>query len=209
MRVRILFRKEEGARFLSHLDLMATIEYSMRRAGLPLEISEGFTPRPRFALAAPLPLGHLGEGEILEMTLRAEMDPEEVGRRLQAAVPRGLVVTGVQVVPPGQKAAAASVIGATYRVILEDRVPDLTERIRAVLARSEIPIREERRDGSRERDLRPLLRHLEALSGGDGFRLEVDLAEAGTVRPEQVLDLLEIDRRGATITREGLRLRDQ
>ena len=70
----LTFRKHEGARFLSHLDLQATLEYGMRRAGLPLELSEGFNPRPRYSLVAALPLGYVGEHELLEMTLRDDLE---------------------------------------------------------------------------------------------------------------------------------------
>ena len=42
----VTFRKGEDARFLSHLDLTATLEYAVRRARLPVALSEGFSPRP-------------------------------------------------------------------------------------------------------------------------------------------------------------------
>lgn len=207
VRVRVAFRKEEGARFLSHLDLMATLEYSIRRARLPVELSAGFTPRPRFSLAAPLPLGYLGENEILEMTFHRDMEPAEIAERLQGAVPGGLVVTGVTVDQAGGKSAASQVIGAAYRIELERAIPDLAERVAELLTRPRLPVREERMDGIRTRDLRPLIRGIEADDGGTQLRLEVALDSEGTARPEQILDALGIERGGATIIREGLRLR--
>lgn len=205
-RVCVIFAREAPARFLSHLDLMATLEYAVRRARLPVELSQGFTPRPRLSLAAPLPLGYLGEREILDLSLHQPVPLDELARRLQAVLPAGLVVIAAeQSVLEGS--TAARVTGAVYRIELHEAVPELDTRIAALLAEETLPTEEVRSDGLRYRDLRPLLRQLCATS--DRIRhLEVELSARGTVRPEQILDLLEIPRGQARIVRERLHLRE-
>lgn len=198
-RLRVIFRKGENARFLSHLDLQSTLEFSMRRAGLPFELSEGFNPRPRMSLVSPLPLGYTGEREILEITLSEAMPPAEVLARLGKAVPGGLTILEVIEVPVEGKSAASKLISASYRVELPEPTGDLSQRLAAILARDEIEVEEERDGATRRRDIRPAILALEVESGR-AFTLSAGYA-GGTVRPEQILDLLGIPRDGAHITR--------
>jgi radical SAM-linked protein len=201
-RVHVTFRKDGGARYLSHLDLMATLEFSIRRAHLPVELSEGFSPRPRISLVAPLVLGHVGEREILEMTLREAVPPEDIRDRLQSSVPAGITVYEVVETPIDAK-AAAHLRSATYRVALPRAVPDLHSRVETLLLRDTISVEEERDGKPRTRDLRPLLLTLEAPTEGL-LRMTLAMTGEGTVRPEQVLDLLGIARDDVAIVREKI-----
>ena len=206
-RLRVLFRKGEEARFLSHLDLMATLEYALRRAGLPVVLSEGFNPRPRLSLAAPLALGYTGEEEILEIALRDPLDLDEVQQRLGAVLPPGIAIRSVREIMGREKPAASRLASATYQVDLRQPVPDLERRIADLLRRPTLPVEEQRQDRIRKRDLRPLIFEL-VPAGSSVLRLRVRLDAEGTIRPEQILDLLSIPRGGVRITRERIELRD-
>lgn len=198
-RLRITFRKGESARYLSHLDLQSTLEFSMRRARLPLELSEGFNPRPRMSLVSPLPLGYTGEREILEITLGDRLPPEEVLSRLQAAVPPGIAIRDVVEVSAEGKSAASKLLSARYSVELPEPVEDLSQRLDAILARETIEVEEHRDGGLRRRNIRPAILGLDV----EGVRIFTLLASyaGGTARPEQILDLLGIPREGVLITR--------
>lgn len=204
-RLRIIFRKGPEARFLSHLDLMATLEYAMRRAGLPLALSEGFSPRPRMSLASPLPVGYIGERELLEITLKEPLPPDDVRAVLGPALPEGIEIVEVLPIAATTKKAAARIVAAVYRVDLPQPIPDLTARVAVLLGRSTLPVVETREDGIRTRDLRPLVRAFDAVSP-TSLRLAVALNEAGTVRPEQILTLMDLSPDGARITRETIEL---
>lgn len=56
-RIRFRYARGKELRFLSHLDMLRLFQRAMRRAGLPLAYTLGFSPRPRLSLAAPLPVG--------------------------------------------------------------------------------------------------------------------------------------------------------
>lgn len=202
-RVRIIFAKGDEARFLSHLDLMATFEYGLRRARLPFELSEGFNPRPRMSIAAPLPLGYVGEREILEIVLREPMAPEEIVRRLQAALPAGITILTVEEYATETKSSASRVRGAAYRITLREAVDNLPERVVALLERPILEVEEDRDGTLRIRNLRPLITGLRAADARTVL-LDVRLDNEGTARPEQILDLLSLPRDGARITRERI-----
>jgi radical SAM-linked protein len=202
-RVRVFFAKGDEARFLSHLDLMATFEYGLRRARLPFELSEGFNPRPRMSIAAPLPLGYVGEREILEIVLREPMAQQEIVRRLQVALPAGITILSAEEYATTTKSSASRVRGAGYRMTLPDAAEDLQERVAALLDRSSLEVEEERDGTRRRRNLRPLIKTLLA-PDNRSLLLDVRLDSDGTARPEQILDLLEIPRDGVKIARERI-----
>jgi len=202
-RLHVVFRKGEEARFLSHLDLLATLEYAMRRARLPLALAEGFNPRPRMSLALPLPVGYLGEREILEITLREDRAPAEVGAALSAALPRGLEIVSVEETDAQRRHVASRLKEAVYRIDLPAGVPDLADRVTGLLARERIEVEEPRETGTRHRDLRPCIIDLVA-TGASALRLRSQLEAGGSVRPEQVVIQLGVPADGILVTRERI-----
>jgi radical SAM-linked protein len=202
-RVRIVFSKDSQARFLSHLDLLATLEYAVRRARLPVALSAGFNPRPRLALAAPLPVGYLGEREILDLVLREPYPTDKVQRALQSALPTGLTIHSITIV---ENAAASHITSLTYRIALPAPVPDIENRIQSLLARPNLPI-DDTHDGKvRHRDLRPLLLSLEPMNEHSLHLTVAHRPDAGTIRPEQILNLMDLPTDGALIIRERINL---
>ena len=54
---RILFAKYGTAKYISHLDLMHTMERAFLRAGIAIRHTAGFHPHPYVSIPLPLPLG--------------------------------------------------------------------------------------------------------------------------------------------------------
>ena len=107
--VRIWFRKEGSARYISHLDLTRCFSRAMHKAKIPLWYTEGFSPRAYMVFALPLSLGIRGERESLDIRLEQDMPPEELVSRLNAALPPDLPVFAVTdpVMKPGKIAFAS------------------------------------------------------------------------------------------------------
>ncbi|MDK2888782.1 MAG: hypothetical protein PWP72_1660 [Thermoanaerobacter sp.] len=196
-RYRIEFRKEGMARFISHLDLVRTLERAMRRAGLPLAFSRGFNPHPRFSLGAPLPVGVKGEREYLDLELVTALPEDEIKGRLNEQLPGGLEVTRVWSIPEDAPALMATLEKATYRVdlrLVRAITPeDLRKIIDGLLALPEIIIT--RRSGDKKEktlDIRPGIHALSGRVEGDRVTLEMCLAvgSRATVRPEEVVQVL-------------------
>ena len=66
---RIIFRKEGRAKYISHLDLMRTMQRVFIRAGVQIKHTEGFNPHPYMAFALPLSVGMESDYEILDFKL--------------------------------------------------------------------------------------------------------------------------------------------
>ena len=83
-------------RYISHLDLMRLFMRAMRRADLPLKMSEGFSPHPKLSLKRALKLGLESEHEEAAIALRLPVSPEEFKSKLQPQLPEGIRIKDVQ-----------------------------------------------------------------------------------------------------------------
>jgi len=206
MRIRVKFAKTEPMRFTSHLDLYRAWERLLRRAGLSLVFSQGYNPRPKLQLAAPLALGFTSREEIIDFWLENTTDDlREITRKLLTAQPPGIEVQSIESIDPGAPALQKQVSEADYKVSLLDQIPHLEQKIEALLT-SESIIRR-RRD--KTYDLRPLIQVL-GIENSEPQSLEMvlDAQEGSTGRPEEVLLALDIPPENARIERIKINFRD-
>jgi len=77
-KLRVRFAKRGRLRFTSHRDFQRAFERAVRRAGLPVAFSHGFSPHPKISYAGAAPTGAASEAEYLEISLTSEQDPEQV-----------------------------------------------------------------------------------------------------------------------------------
>ena len=95
-RVNFIFSKKGLMRYISHLDLMRLFMRAMRRAELPLKMSQGFSPHPKLSLKRALKLGLESEHEEASILLRFPVEPADFKNRLQKQLPEGIEVKDVQ-----------------------------------------------------------------------------------------------------------------
>ncbi len=82
VRYLIKYTKESEIKFLSHLDLMRTIQRVIRRAKLPIEYSKGFNPHMSISIAQPLSVGVYSTGEYLDAVFIEAIDEKEIIKTL-------------------------------------------------------------------------------------------------------------------------------
>ena len=90
MRYLIKYSKESHIKFISHLDLMRTIQKVVRRAGLPVQYSRGFNPHMALSIAQPLSVGVYSDGEYMDLILIEEVLEEEIIKRLNEKTASGI-----------------------------------------------------------------------------------------------------------------------
>lgn len=83
-------------KYISHLDLMRLFMRAMRRADLPLKMTEGFNPHPKLSIKRALKLGVESENEEASITLKERVDNEEFKDRLQIQLPEGILIKDAQ-----------------------------------------------------------------------------------------------------------------
>lgn len=75
--VRIWFKKNDTAKYISHLDLTRCLIRAFRRTDIPLWYTEGFNPHPHLVFGLSLPLGVEGLREPLDIRLNDDSYPNE------------------------------------------------------------------------------------------------------------------------------------
>jgi radical SAM-linked protein len=166
-RWRLVFRRDEAAMYLSHLDAIHSWERAMRRGDIPLAMSEGFNPRPKLAFAAPLQLGMLAEHELADLILTERLTAPDLRRRLAACLPRGYRVTDLFDVWTGEASIAPQLAAADYRMtLLGVGREEVAAAIGRILGAATLP-RERRREARTIKyDLRPLVIDLKPQDAG-------------------------------------------
>ncbi len=156
-KIRFRFRKSGDLRLLSHLDLTRCFERMLRRADLPFRSSQGFHPSPRMIFALSLPLGVVGDCEVLELELLSECDIEEVRERLNRQTPEGLCFQSATAVPMKATAMPRRV---QYSLDVPDhRVPETRNRIRELLDSPKVWV-DRIKPKPRQLNVRPYLRDI-------------------------------------------------
>ncbi|GAA0084241.1 TIGR03936 family radical SAM-associated protein [Clostridium sp. CTA-7] len=101
MKVRyvIKFTKESSIKFISHLDLMRTIQRVIRRANLPMEYSKGFNPHMALSIAQPLSVGVYSDAEYMDIVLVEELEEKEIIDMLNTKTAAGIkFLTAIKVI---------------------------------------------------------------------------------------------------------------
>ena len=204
-RLRITFAKGEEIKYISHLDLMRLWERILRRARVPLAYSQGFNPRPKIAVATPLPVGFTSRGEVMDIVLERVISPYNFARCLAPHLPPGLELLSVEEVYPKLPSLQSQVRSAEYRVTVSwDGLQGKMEGKLHELLSAEQLLRQRR---GKDYDLRPLIEDLwlegkEAAGWVLGMRLQA--GSRGTGRPDEVLDALDLAEEPYIIQRERL-----
>jgi radical SAM-linked protein len=87
-----VFSKTGMLKYISHLDLMRVLTRAMRRAALPLQMTQGFSPHPKFSIKRALKLGLESQSEEASIVLKVFIRPEEFIIRLQEQLPEGILI---------------------------------------------------------------------------------------------------------------------
>ncbi len=168
--------------------MMRLLERALRRAGLPVAMSEGHNPRPRISIPAPLSVGHTGRNEVADVGLRQWTKPQEFRRRLQRQLPPGIRIRSLQVTSthPDRQPRSFS-----YRVPL---LPDHSledAALRAFMEQDEAIVVRHRRDDSKRVNVREFVRALRL--DADAVEMLIEFTNRGSARPEEVLQALGCD----------------
>src|SRR4051794_31115650 len=103
-KVRLRFGKRGDLRLVSHHDLMRCLERMLRRARVPMALTQGFNPRPKMTFALALGLGIEALREVVDLELSEPWSPSELRARLEASAPPGFVWVDAQPLPSAASA---------------------------------------------------------------------------------------------------------
>lgn len=198
-KLRVRFTKTGKVRFTSHRDVARIWERALRRAGLPVAYSEGFSPRPRLSFGLALSTGHESLGEYLDVNLREDAPGGDVAcelfaLRVNPALPVGLEVQAVEPLAAGADSLQQAVTSSTWHFELSGLSDDaLAAAIARTMATDEIVVTRERKGQEVTEDIRPCILGLQVLPPGTGCGVaEAELAtQPRSLRPAELVDALD------------------
>ena len=183
-KLRMRFSKTGRAIYISHLDLMATMQRAFSRAGSRLQYSEGFNPRPQMSIALPLSVGTASLCELMDFRLLEEVDITSLSARLNATMPEGITVQ--EIYEPTRKNAELKWLAVDGLFEYDDRQVDIIQKqLAAFFARPSIVIEKKTKRGFGEADIRPAIREIAFTAGEDGVHVSAVLsAQSPTLNPD-------------------------
>ncbi|MEU5948307.1 TIGR03936 family radical SAM-associated protein [Micromonospora sp. NPDC047465] len=160
------YAKRGPLRFTSHRDFARAFERALRRAGVPIAFSQGFTPHPKISYASAAPTGVASEAEYLEIGLREPVDPQELRAALDAALSPGLDV--LDAVVAGGGSLADRIEASHWRIELPEVDPAVLERaVSAFTAADEVLVERMTKQGRRTFDARSAVIHIDVAASAE------------------------------------------
>lgn len=156
--VRIFFEKKGRAIYISHLDLMRTMQRALKRSGLPVWFTEGFNPRLYLNFPLALSLGTTGEREPMDIAVVEEIGLDEIADRLNAVCPEGIRIVGAAYpVHPNKDIGSAE-----YESRLSGDTEELKKALQDYLAQDTIKVmKHSKKKGMIEVDIKPHINMLD------------------------------------------------
>ena len=212
MKLRIQFTKHGAMKFIGHLDTMRFFQRAIRRSGIDIAYTGGFSPHPIMTFAQPLGVGIQSDSEILDIEVNSfdivlaaaieaahhNPDPDEIysARQqmidvLSAQMSEGFSIRDIRLLPENSNNAMASVAAAAYSVELPEEGcagVDLGEAVRRINSSEEVTVIKKTKKSEAQVDIRPRIYDLSYTD--DRVRMCVDASSAGNIKPELVISAM-------------------
>jgi radical SAM-linked protein len=109
----------ENFRFASHLDLVRAIYRAIRRSGLPVIHSTGFSPRYIVSFGPPLPVGVISESEYLDIFLKIDYNGNLI-KDLGDFMPKDLIILDFKEIKKDTPSLGKSIKFLKYEILLDE-----------------------------------------------------------------------------------------
>ena len=200
----IKFRILGSLRFLSHAEMLKVFQRVCIRAGLRIQHSQGFNPRPKLSLPLPRTVGIETDDDLLclgvhcdgDLVPREPNDPRAAGcaLRIKASLseqlPAGCELISVSLAKP--KTSFQPCLATYVLPIRQEYVDDkLTARIECLLASETLFVNRDTGHRVKNVDVRPFLESVEV--DNKGIIVECIISSAGSIRVDEILNLLDLD----------------
>lgn len=184
VRYLIKFTKGSEVKFVSHLDIMRTIQRTFKRAALPVDYSKGFNPHMKLSIAQPLSVGMYSLGDYLDIEFKEAVDINEIERKFNENSTKNIkLLKVVEIKEPYDKdgrkipQAMAAIDGASYKINIKYLNTDtLNSELNNVLQIKAWNILKKTKSGEKEVDIKPMVKNLKLNVEGDYLKLEAELS---------------------------------
>lgn len=186
MKLRVKFSKHGVLKFIGHLDVMRYFQKAIRRAGIDIAYSAGFSPHQIMSFAAPLGVGLESNGEYMDIEVNSLTSAKEFLEALNAQMVDGIKVLEVRLLPDNAGNAMASVAAARYTITFREgcRPAALTATVAGdFYSQSEIIVTKKTKKSESTFDMKPYIYECSFDEENGSINLVVDASSAGNIKP--------------------------
>lgn len=168
--VRVFFEKNDRAIYISHLDLMRTMQRALKRSGLPVWYTEGFNPRIYLNFPLALSLGVTGCNEPMDIAVTEDIGFDEIIEKLNSNMP-----TGIRALKAAYPVYHNKEIGAAeYYTVFSGKA--LGERLEEFMAQDKIEVmKHSKKKGMIAIDIKPHITILDAEEEKEELKIRLRL----------------------------------
>ncbi len=185
------FSKTGTARYMSHLDLMRTMQRVFIRGGLSIKHTQGFNPHPHMVFALPLSVGCDSVCELMDFELLDDEAPEKIKAVLNKTFPDGIKVLSVY--KPERKFKDIVWLAVEGQYEYDSGIDDeKLDALEAFYGREQIIITRKTKRGFGDADIRPNIYSLTLKrEAPDTVRIDaVIAAQNPSLNPEHLVNAL-------------------
>lgn len=193
MKIRIKYSKLGNLRFIGHLDVMRYFQKEIRRAGLDVCYSKGYSPHQIISFAAPLAMGITSDGEYFDGEFESVTTSKDMIDALNAVSVDEMKVTECVILPDDAKNSMSVVSASDYVITFEERASDdektkLIESVMDFMSQNEIVILKKTKKSEREENIKPGIINCELKD--DSIYMLLSTGSEYNLKPELVMQAL-------------------
>lgn len=191
-KIRLRFKKTGRAIYISHLDLMHTMQRGFSRAGYELKYSEGFNPHPIISIILPLSVGCSSVCELMDFRLKQECRLDRLPVELTAVMPGG--IEAIEAYEPLRKAAELKWLAIEGIFEYDNRsAADMAPELIKFFAQDEIIVPKKTKRGMGEFDVKSAIKEIAFNADGNNVKVNAVIsAQEPTLNPELLTEALRL-----------------
>lgn len=191
-KIRLRFKKTGRAIYISHLDLMHTMQRGFSRAGYELKYSEGFNPHPIISIILPLSVGCSSVCELMDFRLKQECRLDRLPVELTAVMPEG--IEAIEAYEPLRKAAELKWLAIEGIFEYDNRsAADMAPELIKFFAQDEIIVPKKTKRGMGEFDVKSAIKEIAFNADGNNVKVNAVIsAQEPTLNPELLTEALRL-----------------
>ena len=185
--VRVCFKKNGPAKYISHLDLNRFMIKIIRMSRIPVWYSEGFNPHPYITFAQPLSLGFEGNYEFMDLRVNDDdFTNDDVYNALVGLMPEGLTILSCN--DPVMK--SGEIAYAEYEIFFDTNNIECMDKLVNFLSQDSIVTKKKTKKGSfKDIDLKEFVKYYSV--DGSILRLTLSAGASNNLNPKLILDAFE------------------
>ncbi len=193
MKIRIKYTKTGVLKYIGHLDMMRYFQKLLRRSGMDIGFTQGYSPHPEISIALPLGIGITSEAEYMDVTVNSCGHSAEMIELLNKDQVEGVRVLSFRQVPDGRRSNCMAIVSAArYQATFSDSMKAeissrklvIEERLQDMLAQSSIIIRKKTKRSDGDADIRPLVYEAQSVASLSSIDLLLAAGSANSLNPD-------------------------